>query len=604
MKVGTRSDGIVRTTAGALLVASLALPVEAQVTARVSVTSSGTQGQGGSEEPSISGDGRYVAFESSSPDLVPGDGNIISDIFVRDRFIGTTQRVSVDPGGASGNSDSRSPSISSDGRYVAFHSQASNLVAGDSNGHPDVFVRDRLSGTTERVSVDSGLTQGNNYSNVPSVSDDGRFVAFASNASNLVAGDTNGFLDVFVRDRLAGTTERVSVDSNGGQADHISNLPSISSDGRFVAFHSMASNLVGGDSNGAEDVFVRDRLMGTTERVSVDSGGAQANGTCQAPSISSDGRYVAFRSEASNLVAGDTNGATDVFVRDRLMGTTARASVGAGGVQGTGPSYFPSVSDDGRFVAFNSPASNLVSGDTNGVEDIFVRDRQAGTTERVSVDSAGAQVAANSWWASIAGDGSCVAFYSFSSSLVPGDTNGSTDVFVHERSGGPDFTSLCEPGVGGVIACPCSNPPTGPGRGCDNSSATGGASLTASGGTYLSSDSLVFTTSGEKPTALSIVGQWNNTVASGVTFGQGVRCTAGTLKRLFSQNAVAGSITVPNFGAGDPSVSARSAAKGDTILAGSSRWYLVYYRDNTVLGGCPPLANFNSTQTGRVTWSP
>jgi len=153
-----------------------------------------------------------------------------------------------------------------------------------------------------------------------------------------------------------------------------------------------------------------------------------------------------------------------------------------------------------------------------------------------------------------------------------------------------------------VIACPCANPPGGAGRGCDNSSATGGAALSASGVAYLSSDSLVLTTSGERPTAFSIVLQGNTLLANGVVYGQGVRCVGGALKRLFSKNAVAGGITAPDFGAGDPSISARSAAKGDVIMAGQSRWYLVYYRDPVVLGGCPAGSTFNATQTGQVTW--
>jgi hypothetical protein len=197
-----------------------------------------------------------------------------------------------------------------------------------------------------------------------------------------------------------------------------------------------------------------------------------------------------------------------------------------------------------------------------------------------------------------------VAFDSLATNLVPVDTNGYGDVFVRDRQGGPAFTSLCDPGSGGVITCPCANPPSGPGRGCDNSSGTGGAVLSASGGTYLSSDTLVFTTSGERATALSIVGQWTGVSANGAIFGMGVRCTTGTLKRLYTKTAVGGSISAPSLGAGDPQVSVRSAALGDTILAGQSRWYLVYYRDPTVLGGCPATSTFNATQTGEVSWSP
>jgi hypothetical protein len=187
--------------------------------------------------------------------------------------------------------------------------------------------------------------------------------------------------------------------------------------------------------------------------------------------------------------------------------------------------------------------------------------------------------------------------------LISGDTNGETDVFLHDRDA-TGFASLCSPGSAGVIACPCGNAPGGPNQGCDNSAATGGASLLATGISYLTMDSLVFTTSGENPTATSIVLQGNALAASGVVYGQGVRCVDGTLKRLFVKTAVGGSITAPDFGAGDPAVSARSAAKGDVIQPGQSRWYLVYYRDPVVLGGCPATSTFNATQTGQVTWWP
>ncbi len=235
-----------------------------------------------------------------------------------------TTRMSVDTSGAQGNDDSYIPSISADGRYVAFHSIASNLVAGDTNDIWDVFVHDRLSGTTERVSVDSSGVQGNSQSSDASISADGRYVAFWSVASNLVAGDTNGYYDAFIHDRLSGMTERVSVDSSGAEGDAGSNAASISADGRHVAFTSGASNLVAGDTNGADDVFVHNRLSGTTERVSVDSSGAEGNAGSNGPSISPDGRYVAFTSDASNLVAGDTNNVRDVLVHDRAAGTTER----------------------------------------------------------------------------------------------------------------------------------------------------------------------------------------------------------------------------------------------------------------------------------------
>jgi Tol biopolymer transport system component len=423
-----------------LAVALLAGAARAGVTERVSVSSSGEQGNNWSYGFSISADGRFVTFDSGASNLVPGDTNGAWDAFVRDRLTGTTERVSVSTAGVQGNGGSGMPSISADGRFVAFASGASNLVPGDTNGECDVFVRDRLTGKTELVSVSSAGEQGNDGSDEPSISADGGFVAFQSYASNLVPDDTSGYYhDIFVRDRLTGTTERVSVSSAGEQANWDSEWPCISADGRFVGFDSEASNLVPGDTNGHSDAFVRDRLTGQTERVSVSSAGEQGNATSGLASVSADERFVAFASVASNLVPGDTNAGTypatgwDVFVRDRLIGTTERVSVSSAGQQVTGDSAWPSISADGRFVAFYSYASTLVPGDTNGQPDIFVRDRLTRTTELVSVSSAGEEGNSGSFFASISADGRLVAFDSWATNLVPGDTNGSPDVFVRDR---------------------------------------------------------------------------------------------------------------------------------------------------------------------------
>ena len=362
--------------AAGVLLAGSAL---AQTTELASVHSSGNQGNSGSEVPFISGDGRYVAFDSYASNLVPGDTNGDPDIFVHDRQTGVTKRVSVSSSGKQSNSYSFSARISGDGRYVAFMSDASNLVPGDTNGESDIFVHDRQTGATERVSVDSSGNQGNSFSEFPSIKGDGRYVAFESFASNLVPGDTNGWDDIFVHDRQTGVTTRVSVDSSGSQGNSPSNYPSISGDGRYVALMSWASNLVPGDPNGAQDVLVHDRQTGATERASVDSSGSQGDFDTIRGSISGDGRYVAFDSYATNLVPGDTNGWGDIFVHDRQTGVTTRVSVDSSGSQGNWDSSEPSISEDGRCVAFDSDASNLVPGDTNGAQDVFVRDRGCGS---------------------------------------------------------------------------------------------------------------------------------------------------------------------------------------------------------------------------------
>jgi len=322
-----------------------------------------------------------VTFNTDANNLVPGDTNGTFDIFVHDRQSGTTERINVDSNGNQGNNGAFSSALSADGRYVAFRSQASNLVPGDTNGFEDVFVRDRQNGTTERVSVDSNGNQGNFFSlfQFPAISADGRFVIFISYASNLVPGDANDTWDVFLHDRQNSTTIRVNVDSNGVEANNGSSSfwASINEDGNFAAFGSDADNLVPGDTNGQNDIFVRDIQTGTTERVSVDSNGNEANGYSDAPRLSADGRYVSFYSDANNLVPNDTNGTTDIFVHDRQTGQTERVNIDSSGTQANSYSYGSDISADGKIITFSTSASNLVLGDTNGTWDVFVQDRQA-----------------------------------------------------------------------------------------------------------------------------------------------------------------------------------------------------------------------------------
>ncbi|MBR1231965.1 Calx-beta domain-containing protein [Bradyrhizobium sp. AUGA SZCCT0182] len=397
---------------------------------RISVASDGTQGNGSSLDSSISADGRYVTYHSDAPDLVDGDTNGINDVFVFDRETGTTERVSVSSTGEQGNNASFSPNISADGRYVTYFSLASNLVDGDTNGNYDVFVFDRETGTNERISVSSTGEQGNGTSFSPDISADGRYVTYYSDASNLVDGDTNGTNDIFVFERETATTERVSVSSTGEQGDGGSFSSDISADGRYVTYSSTAANLVDGDTNGQADVFIFDRQTGTTEWVSVSSTGEQGNSASFEPSISADGGYVTYQSLASNLVDGDTNETFDVFVFDGQTETTERVSVSSAGEQGNDASIAPSISADGRYVPYFSPASNLVDGDTNETYDDFVFDRQTDTTERVSVSAAGEQGNSDSSNASISADGTFVTYSSSASNLVDGDTNGTYDVFV------------------------------------------------------------------------------------------------------------------------------------------------------------------------------
>ena len=365
------------------------------------------------------------------------DTNRAGDVFVDDQT-GATTRVSVASDGTQGNDHSGGSLISAGGRFIAFNSNASNLVAGDTNGEGDVFIHDRETGATTLVSLSSSGAQASNSVGVCGLSNDARFVAFSSYATDLVAGDTNWTSDVFVRDRQSGTTMRVSVDTAGAQASGDSGSCTLSADGRIVAFHSLASNLVAGDTNNAADVFVHDRQTGSTTRVSVASGGGQANADSAyyGVGLSADGRFVTFDSEASNLVAGDTNNVRDVFVRDRQSGATTRESVGEGGAQSGGGSYAGSISEDGHLVAFLADASNLVAGDTNNETDVFVHDHLRGTTIRASVESARAQANQRSQSPEISAGGRFVAFDSYSSNLIAEDTNRASDVFVHDLQSG------------------------------------------------------------------------------------------------------------------------------------------------------------------------
>lgn len=415
--------------AGSLLLAAPSLAL-AQVVERYSVSSAGAQGDDMSGSGFTTPDGRFASFASNATNLVANDNNAVWDVFLRDRFAATTERVSVDSFGAEGNADSTGGALTPDARFVAFWSNATNLVAGDANGVRDVFVRDRALGATALVSVDSTGAQGNGPSFWVAISADGRFVAFGSFANNLVPGDTNGGSDVFVRDLVAGTTELVSVDPTGAYGNAPSYLDGMTPDGRFVVFSSAASNFVSGDTNAAMDVFLRDRQSGTTERISVDSAGGEGHDHSLNGAVTPDGRFIAFDSVADNLVAGDTNQRGDVFVRDRQNGTTERVSLRSNGHQGNGTSWYPAISADGSLVAFRSFATNLVGFDHNGSQDAFVHDRTTGATRRVSLDATGHELDQDTQAVTISADGRFVTITTSATNVVPGDTNGVLDAFL------------------------------------------------------------------------------------------------------------------------------------------------------------------------------
>jgi Tol biopolymer transport system component len=402
----------------------------------VSANGAGDQANNGSFDPVTTQDLRTAAFVSFASNLVEGTaadpgnptfGGI--NVFAKDLRTGEVALVSADASGNEGNASSFGPSLSASGRLVAFSSDASNLVPGDTNGTRDVFVKNLRTGEMTLVSADAAGTEGNGFSFIASLSDNGRFVAFGSDASNLVPDDGNGTSDVFVKDLRTGEVALASADASGNEGNGFSVEPSLSANGRFVAFQSFASNLAPGDTDADVDVFLKDLRTGETTLASADAEGNAGDGSSLAPSVSANGRLVAFQSFAANLVPGDTNDAADVFVKDLRTGAVTLVSAGAGGNPGDDSSYAPSVSDNGRYVVFESNASNLVPGDTNGTSDIFLRDLRTGALSLVSADRNGEEGDSNSGGADVT-DAGAVVFGSGATNLVPGDTNGTFDIFL------------------------------------------------------------------------------------------------------------------------------------------------------------------------------
>ncbi|MBL8776100.1 MAG: PD40 domain-containing protein [Acidimicrobiales bacterium] len=370
------------------------------------------------------------------------------------------QQQSVSSSGASGDESSWLPSISEDGRFVVFTSEAGNLVAHQPDHRPEVFVRDRRRGVTRLVSraLRNGYyPNGNSYE--PQITADGRLVAFSSEASNLVPGDRGRGSDVFVRDLRTATTHLVSVSKAGTQSDGSSSGPSISDDGRYVAFTSTGANLASDDLNIASDIFVRDRSTGRTTAVSRSSAGALGNARSYAPSISANGRFVAFASDASNLVRHDDNGTTDIFLRDLLTGTTrliSRTEAGPPSGQRNKPEGRLAVSPNGRLVAFDSEATDLVAGDDNADanhsgRDVFLRDTRANSTARISVDAIGQDSLGSSQVGDLTADGRFLTFTS-TAPLVAGDEADSLDLFERDLVAGSITRVTPDTGYGAAYA--------------------------------------------------------------------------------------------------------------------------------------------------------
>lgn len=407
----------------------------------VSVTSTGRQHGGDMGNAMVSADGRLVVFEADAAGLVPKDKRHNIDVFLRDRVKGTTVRVSHKAAGGELWEDAWVPALSADGAVVSFASGDAGIVGGDTNHFQDAFAAPLDGSPIERVNVASDGAQASEGLTSPytSLSSNGRFVVFMDVSSNLVPGDGNAQDDVFVHDRLSGATGLVSRTPAGhsGVEGATSGRRAISADGRYVTFATRADDMVPGDHNGMLDVFVYDRLAHPTERASVGVGGVEANGHSGSAAISADGRYVVFASSATNLVPGDTNGLGDVFVYDRVTKRTERVDVRSDGGQASATTEFPAVHDadisgDGRYVCFSTDYSNLVAGDTNGTYDVFRHDRATHTTIRITPQQAGQT--SGSGVCSVNADGSVIALTSLAQ-LLPVDKDTSADVYVWTAPG-------------------------------------------------------------------------------------------------------------------------------------------------------------------------
>ena len=588
---------------------------------RIGTDVCGEEPNAASRQASTSGNGTLVAFTSSATNLVSADTNGANDVFMYDANANTTYLVSSLASGTQGNHDSDSPSIDGAGDRVAFSSLATNFVSGTSGRQVFLWTRTAGTNTGTFTLVSHNLTggSGNGTSAGPSISADGAWVAFYSFATDLVTGDTNGHADAFVYEVATGTITRVSV-GNGpllvqGNGDSyprdISTSPDISvttgdRGGVLVAFQSMASNLVANDFNGKRDVFLRDVNAATTTLVSVNLSGTSGHGDSSGPDISRYARYVAFLSDADDLIASDTNAWTDVFVRDLATSTTTRVSVSSSGAQGVGPGatpayeFMPTISYSGLFVAFDSDLKSLVSPQPFLKEEVFLRDTSAGTTTAASVDTSLKPGNDDSRGNALAQDDSIsgvptVSLQSAATDLIYADLNGVVDVFTAGTP--PTYTNYCF-GDGTGTACPCGN--TGSlGRGCENAQSTGGAALYAYGIASLSNDSLGLQADYLPPATeiLFFQGtlQWPAATGLGVQFGDGLRCVGGVITRLATKTA-AGSATYSSC-LGDTPVH----TQGNVTTSGTTYYYQGWYRQAVMY--CTG-ATFNLTNGVSVVWAP
>ena len=576
-----------------------ALPAQTCTTTRVNLGPGGTQAISRCTNPALSADGNWVAFESNASNLVTGDTNNWSDIFVVDLQTGTLVRASVTASGAEANGLSQFASLSADGRYLGFWTVATNLEPPAPNGNAGYMIKDLQTGALEPGSANSSGVMANN-SSWGAVTRDGRHFVFLSFATNLVSGDTNAQGDIFERDLNTGITLRVNLGPGGVQDNTEPGVPQASADGRFVAFTSASTQLVAGDTNPSNDVFLADLQSGTIVFADRNVQGVQANGVCSDAGVSDDGRFVCFSSTATNLVMTNTHNHQCVYVKDMQTGAVYLASTDTLQLSGGVQAGFPVLSQTGRFVLFWT-GSVLDPQDTNTYMDVYAHDIFTGRTAIVDLGWNGAAGDTSVWQLfGVNRDGTKVAFSSDATNAVPGDTNTHEDVFVRDCAWDQPHGIFC-PGT--ALNCPCGNGGSFP-NGCANSAHASGANLAPSGG--INPDTIVLAGSGMPATVSAIFLQGSADVSQGtqwggIVFGDGNRCVGTNLKRLALKTCVAGAAQFPQ--AGDPSISARSAALGDVLVPGSVRYYQTYYRDPDPAFCSFPVGNtWNVTNGAIVVW--
>lgn len=529
------------------------------LTTTITQVSSGPSGAGdfNSDKMSFSDDGRYVVFESEASNLVAGDTNGLSDIFLYDSQSATLTMISVGLSGAPANGQSFDAKISGDGNWIVFSSFASNLVSGDTNSTSDVFLANRSTGAITRVSVDSSGTEANGSSGEPSISHDGSLVTFTSDATDLVIGDTNGAQDVFLKNISTGATTLVSVSTAGIQGDKDSYQSKISWDGSKVVFVSDADNLSSSDTNSCSDIFSRNISASTTSLVSTSSSGVAGDLSSFHPDISKDGNIIVFESMAGNLIASDTNGYNDIFSKNMTTGATSLVSQTNSGLQLFNDSAKPSVSLDGRFVVFEtiSPA-DFQGFDTNNVSDTYIHDMQSGRTEPYSVSQNGFHIGDGpSFGAAISGDGSKFGFVSVAANFFSLRLKANlTTILPHQ------IFMRANPLVGQVV----------------NVSAIG--NLTEDGGTQ---DAFTFTRFGDTTNALTI------------SYSIGGTATPDT-----DYTALPGTVTIP---AGQTSVTVPVTVINSTLVKPPETITLSLYDTSSYAVGSQALATVSIIDSNQFT---